>query len=107
MHIEVIEPEGYLNSTNVNNFRQQARNVLENKPDVILIDMKYLKQMDSSGLGALLFVLRSASAIECKLALCSINEYVGFLIEATSMKDLFKIFKNRNQFESSLEKVKF
>ena len=105
MRIEVMQPTGNLNATSTNHFRQQANSVLDRKPDVLLIDLKHLKQMDSSGLGALIFVLRSAKAIGCKFALCSISEYIDFLLEATSMKALFDVFENRSQFEHSLKKV--
>jgi anti-anti-sigma factor len=105
MRIEVMQPTGHLDSASTNHFRRQASNVLDRKPDVLLVDLKHLKQMDSSGLGALIFALRSAKAIGCKFALCSISEYVDFLLEATSMRALFDVFENRNQFESSLKKV--
>ncbi|WP_434685422.1 STAS domain-containing protein [Pseudanabaena minima] len=105
MHIEVMQPTGHLNATSTNYFRQQASHVLDRKPDVLLIDLKHLKQMDSSGLGALIFALRSAKAIGCRFALCSISEYIEFLLEATSMKNLFDVFENRSQFEHSLKKV--
>ena len=105
MYIEVIQPTGHLDATSTNYFRQQASHVLDQKPDVILIDLKHLKQMDSSGLGALIFALRSANAIGCKLPLCSISEYIDFLLEATSMKSLFDVFESRSQFEGSLKKV--
>ena len=93
MRIEVMQPTGHLNATSTNHFRQQANNVLDRKPDVLLIDLKHLKQMDSSGLAALIFVLRSAKAIGCKFALCSISEYIDFLLEATSMNALFDVLK--------------
>ncbi|PZU95715.1 MAG: anti-sigma factor antagonist [Pseudanabaena sp.] len=105
MRIEVIQPTGHLNATSTNYFRQQASQVLDSKPDVLLIDLKHLKQMDSSGLGALIFALRSAKAIGCKFALCSISEYVSFLLDVTSLKSLFQVFENRSQFERSLRKV--
>jgi len=105
MRIEVMQPTGHLDANSTNYFRQQASSVLDRKPDVLLVDLKHLKQMDSSGLGALVFVLRSAEATGCKFALCSLSEYVEFLLEATSMKDLFDVFENRNQFEQSLRKV--
>jgi anti-anti-sigma factor len=105
MRIEIMQPTGDLDSTSTNYFRQQASNVLDHKPDVLLIDLQYLKQMDSSGLGALIFALRSAKAIGCKFALCSISEYIIFLLEATSMKSLFDIFENRHQFEHALAKM--
>jgi anti-anti-sigma factor len=105
MHIEIMQPTGYLDATSTNYFRQQASNILDKRPDVILVDLKHLKQMDSSGLGALVFALRSAKAIGCKFAICSISEYIDFLMDVTSIKSLFEIFDNRAQFETSLRKV--
>jgi anti-anti-sigma factor len=105
MRIEVMQPTGYLDATTTNDFRQQANSILDRKPDVILVDLKNLKQMDSSGLGALIFALRSAKAIGCKFAICSISEYIDFLLEVTSVKALFEIFENRTQFDRSLRKV--
>jgi anti-sigma B factor antagonist len=105
MRIEIMQPTGHLDSTSTNHFRQQASNVLDRKPDVLLVDLKHLKQMDSSGLGALIFALRSANAIGCKFALCSISDYIDFLLDATSMKALFDVFENRNEFEIALKKV--
>ena len=105
MRIEVMQPTGHLDSTSTNYFRQQTSNVLDSKPDALLIDLKHLKQMDSSGLGALVFALRSARAIGCKFAICSISEYISFLLEVTSLSSLFEVFENRNHFERSLKKV--
>ncbi len=105
MRIEVMQPTGHLDTNSTNYFRQQASHVLERRPDILLIDLKHLKQMDSSGLGALIFALRSAKAIGCKFAICSTSEYVDFLLEVTSMKTLFDVFENRSQFEHSLKKV--
>ena len=103
MHIEVIQPTGYLDANSTNYFRQQASNLLDAKPDVLLIDLKHLKQIDSSGLGALIFALRSANAVGCKFAICSISDYIDFFLEATSMKALFDVFESRSHFENSLE----
>ena len=105
MRIEVMQPTGYLDATSTNDFRQQASHILDRKPDVLLVDLKNLKQMDSSGLGALIFALRSAKAMGCKFAICSISDYIDFILEVTSVKALFEIFENRVQFDRSLRKV--
>ncbi|MFZ4555961.1 MAG: STAS domain-containing protein [Pseudanabaena sp.] len=105
MRIEFIQPTGHLDATSTNYFREQVSAILDRKPDALLIDLTYLKQMDSSGLGALVFALRSSHVIECKFALCSISENISFLLEATSMQNLFQVFANRQEFERSLRKV--
>jgi anti-sigma B factor antagonist len=105
MRIEVMQPTGHLDATSTNYFRQQVSAILDRKPDALLVDLTYLKQMDSSGLGALVFALRSSHAIKCKFALCSLSENISFLLEATSMQNLFEVFANRQEFERLLRKV--
>ena len=105
MRIEVLQPTGHLDATSTDHFRRQASAILDRKPDALLVDLTYIKQMDSSGLGALVFALRSSHAIHCKFGLCSLNENITFLLEATSMQGLFEVFANRQEFERSLKKV--
>jgi anti-anti-sigma factor len=105
MRIELIQPTGHLDATTTNYFREQVSEILDREPDALLIDLTYLKQMDSSGLGALIFALRSSHGSKCKFALCSISENISFLLEATSMQNLFQVFGNRQEFERSLRKV--
>ena len=105
MRIEVMQPTGHLDATSTDHFRRQASAILDRKPDALLVDLTYIKQMDSSGLGALVFALRSSHVIRCKFALCSINEHLMFLLEVTSMQKLFEVFANRQEFERSLKKV--
>jgi len=105
MRIEFMQPTGHLDATTTNHFRQQVSAILDRKPDALLIDFTYLKQIDSSGLGALVFALRSSHGIKCKFALCALSENISFLLEATSMQNLFQVFANRQEFERSLRKV--
>jgi anti-sigma B factor antagonist len=100
--IEVMQPSGKLNATNSKNFRSQASEVLNAMPDILLIDMQDLSMMDSSGLGALVFILNHSKAAGCRLALCSLNEQLRFLFSTTALHILFDIFENRADFETGL-----
>jgi anti-sigma B factor antagonist len=100
--IEVMRPSGKLNAANSKFFRSQASTVLKAMPDVLLIDMQDLAMMDSSGLGALVFILNKARSAGCRLAICSLNEQLRFLFTTTALHILFDIFESRAAFEHDL-----
>ncbi|MGB3202842.1 MAG: STAS domain-containing protein, partial [Nodosilinea sp.] len=47
----VIEPAGILDSTKAETFRQSVEDLLESGAEVILVDLKDITFIDSSGLG--------------------------------------------------------
>ena len=58
--------------------------------------------MDSSGLGALVLILKNVRSAGATLFLCSINEQIKMLFELTSMDRVFEIFSNREEFEEKI-----
>ncbi|CAN1208707.1 STAS domain-containing protein [Tumidithrix helvetica PCC 7403] len=105
IRIEFMQPSGKLNATNAELFRQQASALLNTKPDALLIDMQDLVMMDSSGIGALVFVLKSTRLIGCRLALCSLNDQLRFVFATAALHVLFDIFESRDDFEACLLSV--
>ncbi|MFN3361168.1 MAG: STAS domain-containing protein [Pseudanabaenaceae cyanobacterium] len=100
--IKIVEPTGRLDITNVAKFRLEISGVVALKPKVIIIDLKDVTFMDSSGLGALVSALKTARSSQCELYLCSLNEQVQMLFNLTSMSKIFKIYPDR---ESCLKEL--
>ncbi len=98
--IEIIEPVGRLDINNAAQFRQQVGEITQKKPNVLLVDLKNVSFMDSSGLGALVSALKAMRAIGAEMVLCSPNEQVSMLLDLTSMGKIFKIYASREQFHS-------
>ena len=68
--IKVIQPSGILDGTKASEFRQEISDSVnknseggDNKINVILIDFQDVTFMDSSGLGALVLVLKNCPCI--------------------------------------------
>jgi len=99
-HIEIIEPVGRLDITNAAQLRKQVAEITNNKPNLLLVDLKNVSFMDSSGLGALVSALKAMRAIGAEMVLCSPNEQVNMLFDLTSMSKIFKIYPNREAFNS-------
>lgn len=100
--VKVLEPSGILDSTRASQLRQEIGNIVESGVDIVLIDLKAVTFVDSSGLGALVSALKMVRVSGGQLFICSVNEQVKMLFELTSMERVFKIFADRDQFNSTV-----
>ncbi len=103
--IQVIEPIGILDSTKAEEFRQSVEDLLQNGAETILVDLKNITFIDSSGLGTLVVLLKKIRGLNRSLCLCSSNDQVRMLFELTSMDRVFEIYKDRLAFEDARLKV--
>ena len=104
--IQIIEPEGILDSTKTANFHRKIEQSIESGVDTILIDFTDVTFMDSSGLGALVKALKTLQADNVQLFLCSINEQIKMLFELTSMDKFFTILSDREEFNQYVQQGK-
>ncbi len=96
--IRVMQPSGRLDVTNVNQFRREVIDIAVSKPKILLIDLKDISFMDSSGLGGLVAALKTVRNSGGELALCSPTDQVQMLFDLTSMGTIFKIYSSPQDF---------
>lgn len=101
--IQVVKPSGILDSTQTQKLRSEIDALLQSGIGVVLIDLSNVTFMDSSGLGALVLVLKAVRVAEAKLYLCSINTQIEMLFELTGMHKVFEIFVNQADFYQYIE----
>ena len=101
-HIKVVQPSGALDATKSQEFREEVIKLLDNQPKIVLVDLKDITFMDSSGLGSLVLAFKTLRAADTKLVLCSINEQVKILFELTGMDKVFEIFSNQDEFNKAV-----
>lgn len=97
-NIEIIQPIGIIDNTRTQELRDQINQGIEQGATTILVDLKEVTFMDSSGLGALVTALKTIRSIGGKLCVCSVNEQVKILFELTSMDRVFDIFRDQTEF---------
>lgn len=100
--VKAIEPAGLLDGTKATVLRKEIDEILANGANIVLIDLKEVTFIDSSGLGALVSALKSVRGNGGKLFLCSINAQVRMLFELTSMDRVFQIYANRDEFNKAV-----
>jgi anti-sigma B factor antagonist len=105
LNFKVIEPNGILNVTQASQLRTQVDDLVSTGVKEILIDLKDVSFMDSSGLAGLVIALKAIQSVGGQLCICSLNDQVRLLFELTNMMQVFDIFADREAFEQSLNPV--
>ena len=98
LSVTVIELSGILDGIRGNELRREISSTLANGANILLLDMKEVKFIDSSGLGALVSAMQMVRNGNGKLFVCSINDQVRMLFELTKMDRIFQIFADQEEF---------
>lgn len=99
---EVIQPFGTVDLAQANHLRDRVSQIIATGTSIVLVDLKDVGFMDSSGLAGLVVALKMLNAANGRLCLCSINDQIKLLFELTSMTHVFEIFSDRNAFLQAL-----
>ncbi|MDZ8223734.1 MULTISPECIES: STAS domain-containing protein [unclassified Nostoc] len=98
LNVTVLELSGILDGIRGNELRREISGILANGVDILLLDMKEVKFIDSSGLGALVSAMQMVRNANGKLFVCSINDQVRMLFELTKMDRIFQSFADQEEF---------
>lgn len=98
-------PEGHLDVNSVKKFKSQVVPFLVDAGHVI-IDLKEVTFVDSSGFGVLLACLRQVQSNGGELRLCGLHRPVRMLFEAVRMDRLFTICENSDEALKSFRPLK-
>ncbi|MGB3238302.1 MAG: STAS domain-containing protein [Geitlerinemataceae cyanobacterium] len=101
--IKVVQPTGLLDGSKANQVRRQINECLEAGAQIVLLDLKDVTFIDSSGLGSLVSALKTVRSSGAKMLICSISDQVRILFELTSMDRVFRVYANREEFEQDLK----
>ena len=99
--VQVLAPSGILDGTQAAEVRNKVSEALATGAKTLLIDLKDITFIDSSGLGTLVSVLKKVRSQDCEMVVCSISPQVKMLFELTSMDQVFQVFEDRAAFEAS------
>jgi anti-anti-sigma factor len=98
LNVTVLELTGILDGIRGNELRREVSEILANGTDILLLDLKGVKFIDSSGLGALVSAMQMVRNANGKLFVCSVSDQVRMLFELTKMDRIFKTFADQDEF---------
>ncbi len=98
LSVTVLELSGILDGIRGNELRREVGDIVASGSEILLLDMKDVKFIDSSGLGALVSAMQMVRNANGKLFVCSISDQVRMLFELTKMDRIFQIFADQDEF---------
>jgi anti-anti-sigma factor len=96
----IVKPEGILDKIQEGILRQDVLKIIETPTKVILVDLEDISFMNSSGMGTLVATLKSVRAAGGDIYLCSLCDQIRIIFELTKIDLIFKIFRDRQDFET-------
>ncbi len=85
----IIKLFGELDIYVSSDFKDDVLEILEKNKDHLYLDLKELEYIDSTGLGALIALVKAANEIEKKVYLKDVNERIRKLFKITALEDMF------------------
>ncbi len=88
----VIHPQSRLDEQGGKELIQTLRSLIQEHPQLLIIDMADVDFIDSAGLGALVNGFKTAQNQGCQLVLCHLSNTTKLILEITQLDRVFKVF---------------
>lgn len=96
--VKIVKPSGILDGMTSGNLRNEVESLLASGTKHILLDFAQVTFMNSSGLGALVAILKKVRSNGADLYICSLNQQVKMIFSLTKMDSVFMICDNQAAF---------
>ncbi len=93
----VIKLYGELDIYASQEFKDDSINLLNQNKDDIYLDFTNLDYIDSTGLGALISILKEAQEMDKKIYLIEVNERIRKLFKITQLEEMFVFIGEDNE----------
>lgn len=100
--VRTLEPTGMLDGATTNELKNQIRDVMQQGADIVLLNMQDVTFMNSSGIGALVAILKMVREKEKQMYLCGLTDQVRMIFQLTKMDRVFKPFLDQGEFETKV-----
>ena len=94
---KVIQVSGEVDLYNVSELKKALFSITDGKYHSVVVDMKNINYMDSSGIGALVAGQKKMRAHNGKFGLMSLHEDVLNILKLATLDKFFKIFEGEDE----------
>jgi len=94
---KIIDVSGEVDLYNVSELKKALFSITDGKHSSIIVDMKNVNYMDSSGIGALVAGQKKMKAHNGKFALMNIHEDVLNILKLATLDKFFKIYESEDE----------
>jgi anti-sigma B factor antagonist len=89
--VKSFKPIGRLEYDSCYRLRHQMMEIVQTRPDVLVLDLANVSFIDSRGLGLLIEIQKAMAAISGKMLLANLNSQALMLLEITNTDKYFEI----------------
>ncbi len=90
--VTVLTLDGRLDASSATDFKDTIKRLIDNNQKFLVIDMKDVTFVDSTGLGGLISCLRNINKANGEIKISSLRDDVRAIFELTRLHSLFEIF---------------
>jgi len=102
--VDVIHVAGRLDLVGANSLKDLVRRRLQDNQIHMILNLKKVDFINSSGLGALVSVLKDVRLAGGRLALSELASYVKEIFAITQLSNVFEIYDSENQARETFDK---
>jgi len=95
--VVLLRPEGDIDMSRSASLRAALREALQSKPRKVIVDLKQVDYMDSSGLATLVEAARNARTQQTPMVLCALTHKVRAVFEIARLHHFFQIADDATQ----------
>ncbi len=100
--LDVLRVTGRLDLVGANALKDEIRRRLQDNRRLLVLNLENVDFINSSGLGALVSVLKDVRLVKGRLALTSLASYVKEIFTITQLSNVFEIFETERQAREAL-----
>ncbi|HCC36942.1 MAG TPA: anti-sigma F factor antagonist [Treponema sp.] len=92
--IHIIDISGGISLADANKLKNLVMKLLEKKAERFIINAQGITSIDSSGIGAIIFISSTLKNLHLPLAITNLSEQVQQTIDKTKLSGYFQIYGN-------------
>ena len=93
----VVDAQGDVDMQSSPKMREELRKLVAQKPSLIVVNLKDVSYIDSSGLATLVECLQSSRKIDARMVLTGVGETIKDIFELSGLNRVFDIKKNEGE----------
>ncbi len=104
-HVAVLSLKGRLDLASGTSLKEEIKKIFDRDCTSIHLDLSNVDFINSSGLGALVSVMKEVRLRKGRLTLSNLANYVKEIFEITQLSHIFEIFETEQEAISSYQSV--
>jgi len=102
-NVTFISLSGRLDLSSGNKLKEEIKGLINSERSSIHLNMKEVEFVNSSGLGALVSIMKEIRVHRGRLTLSDLAEYVQEIFDITQLSHIFEIYKTEEEARSSYQ----